>query len=365
MSDTTPTLNVLRVPMPAPTSNNSPKFDGNNLRDFLASLAQHGTNTGITNKDLLVSYILSYSAPSVKAIIRNMEEFDVNMDNATGLNWKDATAQLTLLYGQRNHIPDYSIAQLKKFIEDHSTTSSFTDKADISDYYRDFLRISAPLLKKQKITKEESQFYFIAGIPKRLKDWFTGEVPSGKRTCADPPTIAQSIKILYKCFDEESISYEPWNNRVETNVLDEATQPSEPTEAKSPAGNDVKKTNLDIIMQCLEELSLNLARLNSQQAEQHKCFMCFKVGTHPLGLRHFPETCSLLDENLIKFDTNNQRYVLMNGTDLPRTPNGFRGGIAAYICSQREMARASVAGLTYGDKPVIGPWLDTRNFACF
>jgi hypothetical protein len=282
-----------------------------------------------------------------------MEEFDVDMDDATGLNWKDATAQLTLLYGQRDHVPDYSIAQLKKFIEDHSTTSSFTDKADISDYYRDFLRISAPLLKKQKITKEESQFYFIAGIPKRLKDWFTGEVPSDKRTRADPPTIAQSIKILYKRFDEESISYEPWNDRVETNVLDEATRPSEPTDAKSPAQNDVNKTNLDLITQRLEELSLNLARLNSQQAEQRKCFMCFKVGTHPLGLRHCPETRSLLDENLIKFDTNNQRYVLMNGTDLPRTPNGFRGGVAAYIRSQREMARASVAGLTYGSSQVF------------
>jgi hypothetical protein len=94
----------------------------------------------------------------------------------------------------------------------------------------------------------------------------------------DPPTIAQSIKILYKGFDEESISYEPWNDHVEPNVLEEATRPSEPTEAKSPAGNNINKANLD-----LEELSLKLARLNSQQVEQRKCFMCFKVGMHPLG----------------------------------------------------------------------------------
>ena len=76
-----------------------------------------------------------------------------------------------------------------------------------------------------------------------MKDWFLSSAPKTKCTQDDPPSIAESLKILKTRFDQKSLIYKEWNtdkkeqakstfddlgNRVtvtvpqQVNILDEA-----------------------------------------------------------------------------------------------------------------------------------------------
>ncbi|KAJ7715510.1 hypothetical protein DFH07DRAFT_762754 [Mycena maculata] len=341
--------------MPIPRTPNAPHFNGKYVTDFLTLITQHGSNAGVTDLDDLVPYIVQYSSDAVKDLIRYIPEFDPELPKKT---WAAAEKALFLLYGHAEETPDYSEAMLRDFCQERSAKSPFASKKEIETYLRDFMHIAGPLKKKSTITEDLCNFYFIAGIPKELKEWFQNEVPVAKRKRDSPPTIPESIVILQKRFDKSALTYEPWKenterkdrtvafgadgNRLETYLHAPATVTTNPAPAPVHSTSEI-----DELTRQLEKLHINLAALKlgtspqapstdqtSQGASngfQKNCFMCGKVGEHPLHPSKCPETKLLLDANVIKYDTNTNRYVMVDGRDLPQTPRGFIGGVAGYI----------------------------------
>ncbi|KAJ7113732.1 hypothetical protein C8R43DRAFT_1242634 [Mycena crocata] len=367
--------NILQIPMPSARSPGAPRFDGKEVTSFLASIIQHGANAGIVNPNDLVSYILQYSSDEVRSLIRYMPEFDAEK---MGKMWTAAKSQLMLLYGYSERVPEYSESMLKAYCEKQSAKSSYITMADVESYYWGFSQIAVALVKKSRITEKECDFYFIAGIPKVIKEWFLNQVPEAKRKRSDPPSITESIGYLRKRFDDDSLTYEPW---AEDTVAVPAIQ-SEATSTHSMFTIDPPKPTLpsqvplplnameDLARQ-IQTLNLNLAGFTGSAAPQvpthttpgeynttaeRRCFMCSKHGTHQLGLRHCPDTHTLLAANVIRYDTNQSRYVLADGSDLPRIPPGFPGGVADYIralardraANEAQAARTNAVALSYG-----------------
>jgi hypothetical protein len=371
--------------MPIPRTQNAPLFNGRYVNDFLSLIAQHGANAGITKKDELVPYILQYSSDRVKDMIRYDPAFDPDV---AGKTWKDAKAGLTMLFGHADEAPDYNEAMLREFCQERNAKSPFSTKEEIEIYVQEFSQIAGPLVKKSKITDKERDFYFIAGIPEDLKDWFNNKVPVANRKRSDPPKIAESVRILQRRFDQDSLTYKPWGEtpaRRERQVTFGADgniqgTPFAPSINTAPAHNPVQTVAVDHMEQLtrqLEQLHINLAAMklgtaqqqltdqssqNPQIGPQRHCFMCGKAGEHPLHPSRCPETRFLLDSNTIKFDTITERYVMLDGSDLPRIPKGFVGGVAGYIRAlQRDQAasqgtktaRTNSIGLSYGSSRVL------------
>jgi hypothetical protein len=71
----------LLIPMPVPRTSTAPYFDERGVRAYLSLILQHGVNTGITDPDLLVSFIVRYSSDRVRAVIQWMPELDKDTPN--------------------------------------------------------------------------------------------------------------------------------------------------------------------------------------------------------------------------------------------------------------------------------------------
>ena len=184
-----PGFTSLRVPMPIPRTANAPYFDGPYVNDFLQLIIQHGANTGITDCDDLVTYIVQYSSDHVKDIICFMPEFD---EEVTNKKWDDAKKMLVALYGSLDIPPKTNEEDLKDYCRANSICPEFADKQAVDAYHRGFQKLAAPLMKNGLLTEKAKNFYFITGIPVLMKEWFYQQVPEPKRKRMDPPTITQS-----------------------------------------------------------------------------------------------------------------------------------------------------------------------------
>jgi hypothetical protein len=313
-----------------------------------------------------------------------MPEFDPEV---TGKTWNKAKKQLELLYGHADRVPDYTEAMLKDFCSKTYDASPFINMTDVTTYYRGFSRIAVPLIKKARITEKERDFYFIAGIPKTVKTWFLEQVPEENRKRSDPPSIEQSIGYLQKRFDEDSLDFNPWNEATDSTQLSAPTGPSiftlpstTPTAAPS---------QMDDLARQMERMTIQMEALRAQNGATPpsfttntvgqgpnqqprfdrgppRCFMCGKTNEHDLGLRNCPETPLMIQAEFIRYDTNLSRYVLPDGSDLPRIPPGFIGGVAEYLralardrAAAAPTARTNAMGLSYGSTRV----LTGNNFA--
>ena len=81
-------------------------------------------------------------------------------------------------------------------------------------------------------------------------------------------------------------------------------------------------------MSALTGLSSNLSQ--PAKSSEKKCFMCGLAGTHRLHPQHCPKTAKLINEKLITFANEFQRYTLMDGSNLPVIPY-YPGGISQYL----------------------------------
>ncbi|KAJ6600651.1 hypothetical protein B0H10DRAFT_2230917 [Mycena sp. CBHHK59/15] len=209
-----------------------------------------------------------------------MPEFDPEI---TGKTWNAAKDQLLLLYGHSERVPDYTETMLRDFCEKQSAKPSFVNMADIEVYYRAFALIAVPLVKKAKISTKERDFYFIAGIPKVIKDWFLTQVPDAKRKRSDPPSVAESIGYLKKRFDDDSLTFEPWtedakaspiphelSSAVTTNHLsavdDLARQLERLTSAPTASVPTTPSNPVDELARQLERLALQLTTFSAFSA---------------------------------------------------------------------------------------------------
>ncbi|KAJ6474126.1 hypothetical protein C8R45DRAFT_1160278 [Mycena sanguinolenta] len=389
------TTSILQVHMPIPGTANAPYFNGKYPSDFLEVLVQHGANAGITDLDNLVPYIVQYSSDEVKDLIRYMPEFD---PDETGKTYAAAKTQLLLLFGQSDQPPNYTETMLREFCREHSAKSPFKNKVQIETYLKEFMKLAGPLTKQKKITAELRDYYFVTGLPSSIKEWFNSQVPIANRKRSSPPSITASISILQKRFDSDSLLFEPWKDDTETRDrkvkfdidgkrIECSSRPNTRPPTPVPATHAPPAATVNAVedlTKLLENLSLNLALLNSANQAQNvqhnqgnqgvpaagtntntsnfprRCFMCGKSGTHPLHPSRCPETKTLLDTSLIKFDTIRGRYTMPDGNDLPRAPSGFIGGVADYIRAQiRDQAQAQAAArtnsisLSYSNEPIL------------
>nr|GAT48677.1 predicted protein [Mycena chlorophos] len=384
MANATNINTTLHVPMPIACSQNAPFFNGKWAEDFLDQILQHAANAGITDDDELVDYIFKYSSDRVKENIRYIPELD---KDTIGRTWNKAKETLLTLYPAADDVPQYTEQNLTDFCESSATKASFKNKSEVQTYYRDFMQIAAPLKKKSIIDDTKQKNYFVSGIPTEMKEWFLNQIPEANRKRSAPPTLASSIAALNKRFDTDSITYEAWKspdrvrntvsfdlngNRIDTGTTSTATEKAPGVSTRPQFQPNPLNDPITELTRQMEEMKIHLARLQSGNASNPSqqiqrtgkaCFMCGLVDTHPLHPSRCNQTALLLSEGLIKLDTDRNRYVMMNGLELPMAPRGQEGGVAAYIRALYWSTASEQAGpaprtnsmqLAYGSSAVLG-----------
>ncbi|KAF8145889.1 hypothetical protein K438DRAFT_1991352 [Mycena galopus ATCC 62051] len=274
--------------MPSSRSASAPRFEGKEVTSFLTSIVQHGANAGITDLNKLVSYILEYSTEDVKQLIRFMPEFDPEVSG--------------------------------KFLS----------------------QIAVPLIKKGKIPTTERDFYFVAGLPKDVKDWFLTQGPDAKRKHSALPSVPETIAILKKRFDEDSLAFQPWTQETKASSIQPLPSTTYPPAISGAGNSHVPTTSVDDIARQLERLTLalnaqsnNTGASNGGNQQSNAQPSQNQGGQMKARLRNCNETQDLLNANVIRYDLNTSRYVQADGSDLPRTPPGYPGGVADYMRALR------------------------------
>ncbi|KAF9256510.1 hypothetical protein L218DRAFT_1007300 [Marasmius fiardii PR-910] len=139
---------------------------------------------------------------------RYLEEFDTEL---TDKQWDVAKSKFLELYGSLDQEPTVTLNDLQKFCTRQSEKALFMDRFEVDHYHQTFLHYSGPLLKKT-ITKAESYYLFILGLPTELKKWLETQMPQEKKKKEDTLTISKTLAYLYVRFDTSSIFYDTWKD---------------------------------------------------------------------------------------------------------------------------------------------------------
>ncbi|KAJ3500502.1 hypothetical protein NLJ89_g9768 [Agrocybe chaxingu] len=332
------TTSILLQPMPIPRTVGAPLFDGHYVKDFLSVLEHHAAVAGV-QKSELPPMVLQYCAEEVKRVVRFCDELK-------GTDWDDVRALLEGLYGSSDEPEPVKWEDLMRFVKMSKTRKEFTKRAEVDRYHQSYLTIANALKKN--------------GLPPATKTYVTTRLPDANLNTNSLPTIAQMIRIIRDRFDPKSVwSYgfdtdddDPMlgdNSSPQLTVLQSApiTEPI-PLASNTQSRTQKPANDIDAITQQLQQLSLNQAQMmnmvqglsstsnNSLGASNtdKRCFICNKTGTHRLHPRHCPETVRLLNEGLIRFDADNNRYTMPDGSNLPVVPL-TSGGVAQFLRDQQ------------------------------
>ncbi|KAF9008591.1 hypothetical protein BDZ89DRAFT_965120 [Hymenopellis radicata] len=357
------------TPMPIPGTPAAPKYNGYNTKLFLDTLVLHGRAANITDKDDLIPYIVRYSSDEVRENIQLLEEFDDDIPNKT---WDAAVKVLSQLYASRNRPRETTVDELKAFVKQAANKPPFTSKIQIEAYYRDFLKIAAPLKKNKALTTEEHNAYFVDGLPSAMKEGFNNKLTTKNRSRATPPTITQSIEILDKRFDKDSFLYEDWKNvkTLKTVQFDEegnrVVQEKPRTETKEtvietvqdeipPAKSSTPPGSIEELTRAMEDMRIHISRLERAAREQPNATpsstpapaaqpteeepeYCFGCGEdhpdHVRGIRNCSAVKRLLAAGRIRYHPDTGLLVLPDLKRLPYVPRGQPGGLLAYLDQQ-------------------------------
>ncbi|THU77126.1 hypothetical protein K435DRAFT_878238 [Dendrothele bispora CBS 962.96] len=369
------TVSIIQ-PMPIPGSSQAPKFDRKNAKQFLDTLARHGQAAGITNKDELVDYIYYYSSEQVQDSIQFLKEFDLDEKER---KWDAAKAKLIAMFQASDERLSVTLEDLRDFCQEQAAKTGFETKLDIETYQMEYLKLAGPLVKDKLMTETEANYYFVAGIPSSLKTWFRNEVPEDKREVKKAPTIQESINILYRRFNKNDLCYEWWKSKKEEKKQVHFEEPSDPSSSNtrargtneamgtsssrilpSSANFGVPQSSIDSLAEQMRLLNVSLSQMQYGGPSLHSsrtnagqnqntsneprgnetqrlvnllraCMMCGEVGTHPLHPSKCPKTQGLIIDKLILYNQDTGRYTQRNGTDLPRVPYGWKGGIDSFL----------------------------------
>ncbi|KAJ3497738.1 hypothetical protein NMY22_g19668 [Coprinellus aureogranulatus] len=348
------------VPMPIAGTANAPTFDGKNVTQFLKILQQHGRNAQLSDNDLL-PYIIPYCTDEVQRVLRYADEIE-----GTDATWKSASDFLVELYGAEDKtIPKRS--QFEQFVAQGRHRKDFTSRADLDRYHREFRALAGPLRQTKKLTDNEINLKFFEGLPKGIRSYYVQNATEAHRTTDSAAPISEVIKIVSNLYNPNRIEWYTLGEREEKDDEDdnEATTsaglaphfttlpPAKVSEPNSSNGTNTSPTKdkaIEDLTQQLQQLSLNQAQLQQlvssvlagnanmsgprPQNGNQVCFVCGKSGTHRLHPRYCPETAQLLNEQLIKFSVEQNRFVLPNGDNLPQVPF-TEGGVAKYLRDNR------------------------------
>jgi hypothetical protein len=138
-----------------------------------------------------------------------MPEFDPDV---AGKTWDTARKTIINLYGSCDETPRIRLQELMDYCRDSNAKCSLENISDVQQYLRGFMAFAAPLVKQRDINNAERDFYFIAGLPTRLKEAFIFRVPEAQRERSNPPSIADSVSILQELLGEDSLFPGLWTS---------------------------------------------------------------------------------------------------------------------------------------------------------
>jgi hypothetical protein len=355
--------------MPIAGTANAPTFDGKNVSQFLKILQQHGRNAQLEDDDLL-SYIIPYCTDDVQRVLRYSDEVE-----GTTATWKSASEFLVELYGAEDKTTPKK-HEFDAFIAQGRTRKDFKNRAELDRYHREFRTLAGPLRQAKKLTDNEVNLKFFEGLPNGLRQYYVQNAVEAHRTTDSAAPISQVIKTVSNLYNPNRIEWYTLSERGgkedETDTDNElsgsatmvplftnipAAQVSDPTNATGTNTSSSKDKAIEDLSQQLQQLSLNQAQLQQlltnvltanpsgssvARSGNQVCFICGKPGTHRLHPRYCPETAKLLTEQLVKFDIEQNRFVLPNGDNLPQVPFSD-GGVAKYLRDNRARILALAA----------------------
>ncbi|KAK7464180.1 hypothetical protein VKT23_006346 [Stygiomarasmius scandens] len=170
---TTPATVTFVQPMPIPGSPQAPLFSGKNAKLYLDTIVRHGAAAGISDKDELVDFIYYYSADDIQEVIRYNPDLDIEETTKT---WDKAKTAFLSIYQISDTVPDYTLDNLREFVAQHAQRGPYTDKVQIEEYHKSFVKIANVLVKC---------------IPSEWKEWFINECPEEKRQADSALTVAE------------------------------------------------------------------------------------------------------------------------------------------------------------------------------
>ncbi|KAJ7936227.1 hypothetical protein B0H13DRAFT_2303939 [Mycena leptocephala] len=361
------------IPLPVPRTPEAPSFDGKRLTDFLSILRQHGQRAGLTD-DELTPYILQYCTEDVKNILRFSDEL-----KPSAKSWKDAVEEMQSFYASEDKPVRFSVDNLRQFCNETSAKPPFESKNDVELYYRRFREISGTILEDKRLSEEQVNLYFVAGLPMKTLKIVEAKLPEANRVTSAPPKIKAVRKILNEMFVENSLQSFARQNFMDLDVqaAPQETKTAqkvvrfEPVPAPAPPSRPVDPVMDDFIAR-MEQMQIanteRFAAIESKLASggktgnrpptppgERRCFVCGNSGVHQLGWKNCPTAKELFDENLVMGDING-RLVARDGSDLPSTREP--GGMAAVLRQRaRENAnRGNTASLSaqFDGHDVIG-----------
>jgi gag-polyprotein putative aspartyl protease len=177
-----------------PSSDQAPKFRGNNLRSFLGDYNIAAESAGWNDAEKCEKLPL-YCSRETRNLVRRLEARQRG-------NWRGTEAALREFYGSEEQRDRYSREQLDRFVR---KIRSIKSKKEFIKYYREFANRLNGL--KNTITMDERDRLFWIGLPKKLqKDVYVeliAEKPGLDRQKA--ASIEDVHRIALRALDRHSI----------------------------------------------------------------------------------------------------------------------------------------------------------------
>ncbi|KAF5364452.1 hypothetical protein D9758_010654 [Tetrapyrgos nigripes] len=329
------------VPMPLSGSPDAPSFDGTEVSNFVDYLEQLARNAGIVNLDELIPYVLRYSSLEVGDAVRYEDAFVKGNDE---YGWDNAKQTLLSIYAEYDTKPKITHQDLLDFCRHQNENGAIESSKDIDRYRIAYQKFANGLVVDGVISKNQRNYYFIAGLPSKVKDWFIQALPKTQRSPETAPSVLDSVKLLKTRFRSNNLYSTPWalssqayKNQVRLDLNSNRVDPTVTTLSTStPSTNTSAKQ--------FKEMTLNLSSLVDKINGQ--------------TIQHCPETAALICDHLIIQDAATNRYLLPNGESLLRNPFGFNGGVAQYLRSITNVTQTSQTTMGNNNARDIPPHMD-------
>jgi hypothetical protein len=193
--------------MPPPRSNRAPHYSGSvddSIEDFLQEYEEFADNSGLTNNQK-VEMVVRYTTPKLR-------DFWKSLDGFVALSWKTLKKDLRKIYADTSALRRHSEETLRSFARE-SARSRIRSEADVVRYYREFVRLSKPLLDSQRLTSGEQNKIFWHGFHKKdraeMRTRLIAEHPrQPKKVSFDYLDVFEVATAILDGDDSDSRSYE-------------------------------------------------------------------------------------------------------------------------------------------------------------
>lgn len=176
---------VIKSNMPMPSSEMAPRFEGEDLQEFLADYEIGTSEAGWTDyqRCRLLPY---YCKRSVRSTVRSLPGYK------TARNWDLLKRQLIEAYPDDSYNPRYRRKDVERFVR---RPRIIRKRAHFAEYYRKFMTM-LEYVKPKPLSREDSNLLFWEGLPSQLqKDLYDDLRIENPRL---DKTVAQDIDVIKK-----------------------------------------------------------------------------------------------------------------------------------------------------------------------